>query len=42
MTVCQCPPMPQTLDVLIARLDALLEDLVRAEAEHGDVIAAAS
>jgi pyruvate kinase len=31
--------MPQSLDALIARLDTLLEDLVRAEAEHADVIA---
>jgi pyruvate kinase len=30
--------MPQSLDTLIARLDGLLEDLVRAEAEHADVI----
>jgi pyruvate kinase len=32
--------MPQSLDALIARLDKLLEDLVRAEAEHADEIAA--
>jgi pyruvate kinase len=32
--------MPQSLDALIARLDTLLEDLVRAEVEHADVISA--
>jgi pyruvate kinase len=32
--------VPQSLDALITRLDALLEDLVMAEAEHADVIAA--
>jgi pyruvate kinase len=30
--------MPQSLDALIARLDTLLEDFVRAEAEHAQVI----
>ena len=30
--------MPESLDVLIARLDALVVELVRAEAEHADVI----
>jgi pyruvate kinase len=32
--------VPQSLDELINRLDALLEDLVLAEAEHADVIGA--
>ena len=32
--------MPQSLDALITRLDTLLEDLVLAEAEHADDIAA--
>jgi len=32
--------MPQSLDALIARLDSLLGDLVQAEAEHADEIAA--
>jgi len=32
--------MPQSLDALIVRLDNLLEDLVRAEAEHADAIGA--
>jgi pyruvate kinase len=31
-------PMPQSLDALISRLDVLLEDLEKAEAEHADVI----
>jgi pyruvate kinase len=30
--------MPQSLDALIARLDALLEDFVTAEADHAEVI----
>jgi pyruvate kinase len=30
--------MPQSLDALVAQLDTLLEDMVRAEAEHADVI----
>lgn len=34
--------MPQSLDMLIARLDALLAELSRAEADHADVIAAAA
>jgi pyruvate kinase len=32
--------VPQSLDTLIARLDTLLEDLLRAEAEHGDEVGA--
>ena len=32
--------MPQSLDALVARLDTLLGDLLRAEAEHADVIGA--
>jgi pyruvate kinase len=31
--------MPESLDMLIARLDALSEDLTRAEAEHAEAIA---
>ncbi|MBB4765032.1 hypothetical protein ACFQFC_12565 [Amorphoplanes digitatis] len=32
--------MPEPLDMLIARLDTLLDDLTRAEAENGPAIAA--
>ena len=32
--------MPQSLDALIARLDSLLEDLARAEADRAEDIAA--
>ena len=32
--------MPESLDALITRLDALVAELARAEAEHADVIGA--